>query len=1051
MDGGFTTSTIGITDNADTTLSVVLIDTAGNESDPVSITITHDNIASQILTPTLKNNSDSGVKGDQKTNKSSVTLFFGGKEEGSTVTITKSDNNSFSNAIVTTALSASENVSLYSNAITYFKIQETDIAGNISDVKMLPIVHDNIPPAGYLFSTHLNKINTPYINTKNVDDYLVQVKGLTADDINEIQYEILDSDTTTEVDSASLKLIYAPIPLTVDYTFINVLGGLAEGEVKIRARVKDNADNIGAQIILTLTKDTIAPASPTIDLTSNSDTTRDGVVNGDSDDYTQDLSVLTFTGCAEVDSTINFRIGALSIDPIDTFAVANGRDCTEVTNGKTYTLDLPQENTLSTLSGITNIIYATAMDVAGNELGITSYTPGNILSVTTNYTDCVEQAAASSIDTLIDPNNGAVCNNLISVNTENFLYKFILTKAFEIVHLDDDIQVKIGNTLLTNDKLPFYAPSDSVVLLFAPSNSERDVIGFPIAQATSISVTIDAGIENSLTPVIFLNPDSDSGTQSDSKTRDTYPYFIITNVEKDSAVATYIWTPENAQDLTVEVGELKLISETISSATDGSVSIVFGNDDSDYSVPNKNVISDILVDGSYKIRFQIEDKAGNKSDYLGDLTLEVDTTSPTVTWVRSGSGNGITPTNENAFEILTSGMADIGGIAKIVYALDSIDGTASDFTSQEFTENLTGNTHTASLDLSGIEYGVYTLKVTIYDASGNFTTLSAADNITKTQISKLRITYDFGVDTNDNTPSIKVAEAKANARVTITARQSGQADIEETFTADINPLLEDSFEFTQTLLDGDWTFIAVQVHSIGSTSATSEISDVLNLHIDTIPPALSSIEVVNDRQVAFTMDELLSDLIRTDISATGGGFTFTNDDAVSTIVQPNFVTISGNVVTLDFPTGSTLTNSFTYSYAKPQNPLITDVYGNALENIVLTEHIGFTLDFNGENGFQVDKDGIFLILYKSGGTNETLALFTEGVDLQLVKDNVDAGINPLVAREPLDFNGLNRFQVDKDGIFLILYKSGGTNETLALFTEGVDLQLVKDNVDLYLP
>ena len=451
---------------------------------------------------------------------------------------------------------------------------------------------------------------------------------------------------------------------------------------------------------------------------------------------------------------------------------------------------------------------------------------------------------------------------------------------------------------------------------------------------------------------------------------------------------------------------------------------------------------DTRNDGDYQICVKL-DKAPYETKFL-EYDFIVDATAPVAASVVAEDPI-ITYLNQAAFEVKTLRISEDGsGLKKVEYQIYTSDGSTKLATVESTTFD-SEYTNTGLLDLSSLLAGEYLVKAKVYDNVENFAIFQASSPIERVPPQKLIITNSSNSNNASHTPTITINGAEAGVLVTITATATGQVNIINTFTVDSDPSTDDDYTFQSPLAERVWSIVAIQTDS---ARINSEESDPLTINLIGLPTLLS-LKVINDHQVTLTMDEPLNSVAKTDISATGGGFTFTNEDA--TISQPNFITINGDVVTLDFTTGTALTVAFTYSYAKPQNPLITDIIGNALENIAPTEHIGFTLDFNGKNGFQVDKDGIFLILYKSGGTNETLVLFIEDVDLQLVKDNVDAGINPLVAREPLDFNGLNRFQVDKDGIFLILYKSGGTNETLALFIEDVDLQLVKDNVDLYIP
>ena len=94
-------------------------------------------------------------------------------------------------------------------------------------------------------------------------------------------------------------------------------------------------------------------------------------------------------------------------------------------------------------------------------------------------------------------------------------------------------------------------------------------------------------------------------------------------------------------------------------------------------------------------------------------------------------------------------------------------------------------------------------------------------------------------------------------------------------------------------------------------------------------------------------------------------------------------------------------------------------------------------------------DGLFLILYKSGASEASLGSFTGGIDKEIIKGNINIGITS--SGGPLDFNEDGSFEVVADGLFLILYKSGASEASLGSFTGGIDKEIIKGNINKYLP
>ncbi len=593
----------------------------------IGIGVTIDSGVKTSPVPATTLTSDSGTSGDNKTNSNRPTFTVTNVEKysvvstyatkaGTTILISETlqgstDGNvnvAFGNDVPSYVFNSNDSVSNAVLADGSYVITHhiEDKAGNKTTQSLgnLTITIDTTAPTGHQFDTAGSDAMPTHVNIDNQSAYTLRVENIAADAAS-LAYTVTDSSNVA-VSGTITSFGNGVASKDLD------LSTLTDGSLTFSITITDNAENTSQSVTHTVTKDTAAPAAPSIDLDSASDTFREGLAGGDSDNYTQDLSAgLTFIGCAETGSTIKIYIGT-SASSISTTTTADGSGCTG--GGNEYTITVPQSDTDSSVEGTLNTIQATATDDAGNESEIvevfdTSSGQNIITNIRGDYGICkwtLSNKVRDCSDRGIYPSSSTLTETIFRLS---FKKDYTITESNYPLTINSVLYpVGIYPTPLLVTK--------GTVILINTTNFKAVVIKAveEYIQPPTFDVTVDSGVKAPESSVITLASGSDSGTQGDNKTNDTTPGFTIVNVEKNSAVTTYIWVDGNSNN-NVERGELTELSKVISGPVDGTTDAVFGN-------------GNAFTDGTYKIRFQIEDKAGNKSGYLGDLTITIDTVAP---------------------------------------------------------------------------------------------------------------------------------------------------------------------------------------------------------------------------------------------------------------------------------------------------------------------------------------------------------------------------------------------------------------------------------------
>jgi|GEM_PF-146385 len=249
-----------------------------------------------------------------------------------------------------------------------------------------------------------------------------------------------------------------------------------------------------------------------------------------------------------------------------------------------------------------------------------------------------------------------------------------------------------------------------------------------------------------------------------------------------------------------------------------------------------------LADGPHTLTITQTDLAGNVSANTLSPTFTVDTAPPAPAQITDVADNGATVT----------GTAEAGSTVSIYDDNNVLLGSVVVGGNGEFTVTLNpAQTHGQSLEAH------------IQDAAGNVgpdTPFTASNSGFPVQPIIVSVTDDFapstgnvasGGDTNDNTPTLK---GTAEPGTIITISDNG-TPLLPPVTADSNG--DWTFTPLLPLADGDHVFTATANNGVG----TSGPSTSFTIDIDTVPPTLSDLAVVDQGQTLTGMTEAGSTVV----------------------------------------------------------------------------------------------------------------------------------------------------------------------------------------------
>lgn len=317
------------------TVSYSATDNAGNASTTQTQTVKIDTSAPAV--PVL------GVPAYVNAANASAVPVTGSAEPGATLSLTIRDAGSAHTVTTVTTASAAGSWSLSPNltaltegTITY-SATATDPAGNTGPATTATDTKDTTPPAIQILSV------PAYVNTANVTAVPVTGTAEAGTTITLTAADTVPAHTVTAVTTASGTGAWS-------FTTLN-LAGLDQGTLTYTATAKDAAGNTGTPATATDTKDTIAPAAPTL-------TTPQTYV------YGGNLTSFPVNGTAEAGSSVTLTV----TDPGSANTVSR-----TVTASGTGTWTLGAD--LSSLNDGALTFKAAARDAAGNT-GPTYTSPG---------------------------------------------------------------------------------------------------------------------------------------------------------------------------------------------------------------------------------------------------------------------------------------------------------------------------------------------------------------------------------------------------------------------------------------------------------------------------------------------------------------------------------------------------------------------------------------------------------------------------------------------------------------------------------------------------
>ncbi len=237
----------------------------------------------------------------------------------------------------------------------------------------------------------------------------------------------------------------------------------------------------------------------------------------------------------------------------------------------------------------------------------------------------------------------------------------------------------------------------------------------------------------------------------------------------------------------------------------------------------------LLADGSYSIKANVSDSAGNAAT-TASQAITVDETAPTIAITSPVAGDNIISRSEAAAGVAISGTATAGsaGVNGQTATITIVDGTNT--VKDTYTATVTAGTwsvNVTALQAQALADGSYSIKANVSDAAGNAAT-TATQAITVDETSPtIAITSPVAGDN-----IINKSEAAAGVAIsgTATAGSGGAAVNGQTATITIvdgTNTIKDTY--TATVTGGTWsvnvTALQAQALADGSYSIKANVSD----------------------------------------------------------------------------------------------------------------------------------------------------------------------------------------------------------------------------------
>ena len=347
-------------------------------------------------------------------------------------------------------------------------------------------------------------------------------------------------------------------------------------------RERDEAGNWSGHNSFTLTIDTVAPAAPTLpDLAAADDSG-----SSSSDNITRNTSALTFSGTADLNTTIQLKTG--------TTILAS----TTVDSSGFWSVDISR-------SAGTYSIYAVATDLAGNT------SPSS--SSMTLIVDTTVPSAPSVPDLATADDSGSSSSDNITRFTTGLTFSGT-TEAYATV------QLKTGTTVLAtttaNSAGAWSVDINRSVGTYSIYAVATDLAGNTGSNSASMTLMVDT-----TAPAAPSVPDLAAVDDTGSSSTD--------NITKNTTGLTFSGTAEAYATVQLKTGTTVLATTTASSAGAWSVDI------------SRSA-------GTYSIYAVATDRAGNTGSNSTSISLVVDTTAPsapTTPDLSSGDDSGSSSTD----------------------------------------------------------------------------------------------------------------------------------------------------------------------------------------------------------------------------------------------------------------------------------------------------------------------------------------------------------------------------------------------------------------------